>query len=104
MKKDTYADTSWTVIGRDICPYTTKAVQLLKSRDENVKYIPLNMDWRNKLARNYPTVNRVPIIYRGSRYFGSYGELKMFFEASFFNHGESEFQDLDEITKFGLKV
>jgi len=78
----------WTVIGLQGCPWTSKAVELLKSRKETYKLVFLNTDWQRKLVVEY-NCRRSPAIFRGVQYIGSYGELENYYKCWFFSDSET---------------
>lgn len=80
--KDTGAFFNWTVIGLDDCEYTKQAIALLKLRDENYKYIPLNAEWHRRLVVEHGT-RRIPAVFRGATYFGCLQELEGYYKCSF---------------------
>ena len=80
--KDTTSDYLWTVIGINECPWTEKAVALFKEHNEKVKYIELNSGWHRRLVVHVGT-RRIPAIFKGSGYFGSYNDIQNYYMCSF---------------------
>lgn len=80
--RDTTSDYLWTVIGLKECPWSEKAVALLKEHDERVKYLELNTEWHRRLIVEVGT-RRIPAIFKGAGYFGSYSDLQNYYMCSF---------------------
>lgn len=85
--RDTTANFLWTVIGLKDCEWTNKAVELLKEHGEQVKYIELNSEWQRRIVVEYST-RRIPAIFKGSGYFGSYDQLESYYKCSFISDSE----------------
>jgi glutaredoxin len=77
----------WTVMGLEGCPWTAKAVELLKSHKENYKIVFLNGEWQRKLVVQY-NCRRSPAIFRGVQYLGSYADLENYYKCWFFSDSE----------------
>lgn len=85
--RDTTSNFLWTVVGMEDCPWTKKTVALLKEHGEQVKYVELNAEWQRRLVVEYAT-RRVPAIFRGNGYFGSYDVLDNYYRCSFISDSE----------------
>jgi glutaredoxin len=85
--RDTTSNHLWTVIGIENCEWTAKAVKLLRDRGENTKYIELNAEWQRRLVVEYNT-RRIPAVFKGSGYFGSYDVLENYYKSSFIADSE----------------
>lgn len=85
--RDTTSNYLWTVIGIHDCEWTKRALELLKERGEQVKYIELNAEWQRRLVVEYST-RRVPAVFRGSTYIGSYDVLENYYKCSFIADSE----------------
>lgn len=85
--RDTTANYLWTVVGMSDCPWTQKAMELLKEHGEQVKYIELNGEWQRRIVVEYST-RRVPAIFRGNLYIGSYDVLENYYKTSFIADSE----------------
>jgi hypothetical protein len=85
--RDTTSNHLWTVIGIEGCEWTAKALKLLRDRGENTKYIELNAEWQRRLVVEYST-RRIPAVFRGSGYFGSYDVLENYYKSSFIADSE----------------
>lgn len=86
--KDTDANYTWTVISVPNCKYADAAVALLESRGETVQIQTITSRWQRRLQHEFNT-KRIPAIFRGNQYFGSYGELETYFKASFYSEMET---------------
>jgi glutaredoxin len=85
--RDTTSNHLWTVIGLSDCEWTNKAVELLKERGERYKYVELNAEWQRRLVIEHNT-RRIPAVFRGSGYFGSFEVLEGYYKASFIADSE----------------
>jgi len=85
--RDTTSNFLWTVIGIHDCEWTKRAIDLLKEHGEQVKYIELNAEWQRRLVVDYST-RRIPAVFRGSTYIGSYDVLEDYYKASFIADSE----------------
>jgi len=85
--RDTTANYLWTVVGMSDCPWTKKAMELLKEHGEQVKYIELNGEWQRRVVVEYST-RRIPAIFRGNLYIGSYDVLENYYKTSFIADSE----------------
>lgn len=85
--KDTTSNFLWTVIGLQDCEWSKKAVDILKEHDEQFKYIELNAEWQRRLVVDYST-RRVPAVFKGNLYIGSYDVLESYYKASFIADSE----------------
>lgn len=85
--RDTTSNYLWTIIGLSDCEWTTRAVELLKERGENYKYIELNSEWQRRLVVEHNT-RRIPAIFRGAGYIGSYDVIENYYKASFIADSE----------------
>lgn len=85
--RDTTANYLWTVVGMSDCEWTQKAMQLLKDHGEQVKYIELNGEWQRRIVVEYST-RRIPAVFRGNLYIGSYDVLENYYKASFIADSE----------------
>ena len=85
--RDTTSNFIWTVIGLSDCEWSKKAIEALSSRGEQYKYIELNAEWQRKLVVEYNT-RRVPAIFKGAAYIGSYDTLENYYKASFIADSE----------------
>jgi glutaredoxin len=85
--RDTTANYLWTVVGMSDCEWTQKAMQLLKDHGEQIKYIELNGEWQRRIVVEYGT-RRVPAVFRGNMYIGSYDVLEDYYKASFISDSE----------------
>ena len=77
----------WTVIGIENCPWTAKAIELLREHKESVKPVILNPEWQRRLIVQYQT-KKSPSIFKGAAYFGSYAELENYYKCWFFSERE----------------
>lgn len=77
----------WTVMGLEGCPWTAKAVELLKDHKENYKVVFINSEWQRKLVVQY-SCRRSPAIFRGVQYLGSYADLENYYKCWFFSDSE----------------
>lgn len=77
----------WTVLGLKDCPWTEKAVALLKEHNENCKHVPITREWQRKLIVEY-NCRRSPAIFRGVQYIGSYADLENYYKCWFFSDSE----------------
>lgn len=77
----------WTVLGIEGCPWTEKAVALLKEHRENYKLVFINREWQRKLIVQY-NCRRSPAIFRGVQYMGSYADLENYYKCWFFSDSE----------------
>ena len=71
-----------TIIGVKNCPWTEKAIKLLNEVQQPYKYVELNAAWQRTLLITHNT-KRIPAIFIGNKYFGSYAELSNYLSASF---------------------
>ena len=85
--RDTTANSLWTVIGIRVCPWSTKAVELLKEHNENYKYVELNAEWQRRLTVEYST-RRIPAVFKGSALVGSFDFLDSYYKCSFIADSE----------------
>jgi glutaredoxin len=85
--RDTTSNFLWTVVGLKDCEWTDKTVNLLKEHGEQVKYIELNAEWQRRIVVEYGT-RRIPAIFKGSSYFGSYDVLENYYKCSFISDSE----------------
>lgn len=85
--RDTTANYLWTVVGMKDCEWTQKAMELLKDHGEQVKYIELTGEWQRRIVVEYST-RRVPAIFRGNMYIGSYDVLEDYYKCSFISDSE----------------
>jgi glutaredoxin len=85
--RDTTGNFLWTVVGLKDCEWSSKTVQLLRDHGEQVKYIELNAEWQRRLVVEYNT-RRIPAIFKGSGYFGSYDVLESYYQCSFISDSE----------------
>jgi glutaredoxin len=85
--RDTTSNFLWTIIGLSDCEWTKKTLNLLSERGEQVKYIELNAEWHRRLVVEYNT-RRLPAIFRGSTYIGSFDVIENYYKASFISDSE----------------
>lgn len=80
--RDTTANYVWTVVGLHDCEWTKKTMELFKEHGEQVKYIELNSEWQRRIVVDYST-RRIPAVFRGNMYMGSYDVMENYYKASF---------------------
>lgn len=85
--RDTDANKAWTVITIPDCEWSKKAVQLLKDHKETYKEINMSHEWFRRLVVEYE-VRRLPAVFQGNAYFGSYAELENYYKCSFVSSKE----------------
>jgi glutaredoxin len=85
--RDTDNNNAWTVIIIDDCEWCAKAVNLLEAHGENFKTAKLNHEWFRRLVVEYE-VRKIPAIFLGNAYFGSYAELENYYKCSFVSSKE----------------
>jgi hypothetical protein len=85
--KDHHADYLWTIIGLDDCPWTQKALALLKEHDANVNYVKLNRQWHARMGGEFNT-RQIPLVLRGPHYIGNYSTIVSYFSGSFVHESE----------------
>lgn len=78
---------AWTVIGIKGCPWTEKAMALLKSKGETFRYVELNTQWQRTLIVSY-NFRKSPAIMLGPTLFGSYAELENHYKCWYFSDKE----------------
>lgn len=86
--KDTDHNFTWTVIGLENCEWTTKAIKLLETHSEIVKFIPLTPDWQRRIIVEQNT-RRLPAIFKNHAFIGGYDALENYYKCSFFSDSES---------------
>lgn len=85
--RDTQLEVLWTVIGLEDCAWSKAAVTLLKDHEEHHKYMNLSPEWHRRLVVEFNT-RRLPAIFRGPSYFGSYSDLENYYKCSFIRDDE----------------
>ena len=85
--RDTDSKNAWTVIRIEDCEWSDKAVALLEAHKENFKVVHLNHEWFRRLVVDYE-VRRIPAIFVGNSYFGSYSDLENYYKCSFVSSKE----------------
>ena len=86
--RDTVSPTIWSVVGLESCPWTEKAIELLKSRGDSYKFIPLNVEWQRRLLVEQGT-RRIPGIFKGPSFIGGFDALENYYKCSFITDTES---------------
>jgi glutaredoxin len=85
--RDTDNAAVWTVIGLKNCPWTLKAVELLKEHGEEVKHLVMTKEWHRRLLIEF-NCKRSPAVFKGAQYFGSYTEIENYYKCWFFSDNE----------------
>lgn len=85
--RDTDNNNAWTVIVIDDCEWCTKTVKMLEEHKENFKTVKLSHEWFRRLVVEYE-VRRLPALFLGNAYFGSYSDLENYYKCSFVSSKE----------------
>lgn len=85
--RDTDSKNAWTVIAIDDCEWCDKTIKLLEEHKETFRVNKLNHEWFRRLVVEYE-VRRLPAIFLGNAYFGSYAELENYYKCSFVSSKE----------------
>ena len=85
--RNTDEEVLWSVLGLKDCPWTEKALALLKEHQEDTKHILITPEWQRRLIVEHKC-RRSPAIFRGAQYFGSYSDVEKYYQASFFSERE----------------
>lgn len=85
--RDTDSKNVWTVITIEDCEWCDKAVHLLEEHKENFKTVKLSHEWFRRLVVEYE-VRRLPALFIGNAYFGSYSDLENYYKCSFVSSKE----------------
>jgi glutaredoxin len=85
--RNTDEEVLWSVLGLKDCPWTEKALALLKEHQEDTKHILITPEWQRRLIVEH-RCRRSPAIFKGAQYFGSYSDVEKYYQASFFSERE----------------
>jgi glutaredoxin len=85
--RDTDNKNAWTVITIEDCEWCDKTIRLLEEHKENFKTVKLTHEWFRRLVVEYE-VRRLPAVFLGNAYFGSYSELENYYKCSFVSSKE----------------
>lgn len=85
--RDTDANNVWTIITIKDCEWCAKTIDLLKEHKETYKQVNMTHEWFRRLVVDY-NIRRLPAIFLGNAYFGSYSELDAYYKCSFVSSKE----------------